>query len=457
MFAPRQAHRAVGTRARAGAAAPAAPPGPPRLVFDERLQIAPPQRMAEFTERLGLDLPNPLAGNGEPLSDLFERVLALFADAEAQTKDLLLLRRQRGQRALDLRGEVLPQQGVVRRAGRLVLEEVAELAVLTDRRLQRQRLARGLQDQPHLLRGHTCTLRQLFRRGLAAHLVDHVPVHARDAVERLDHVHRNPDRPRRGRDGASDGLTDPPRRVRRELEPPPILEAVHGLHQADVALLDEVEQRQIAAEIALGHRHGEPEVGLHQLALGLPDGPVARLDFDQQRLQLLARQSRLLLELLQLSGQRCGPGAPRLLREAVDTLAEAPPLADEVIDQRRLERHVGDGLLDPRAVRRDLLLHVRPAGRRAPLVGQRLFEARDLALKPANATEGQEHGADFLRLELATLRKNDDVVGGDVVVTEAVTDLEQRAHRHRDARQPATQRDLADFDPSADLNFLLRG
>ena len=108
-------------------------------------------------------------------------------------------------------------------------------------------------------------------------------------------------------------------------------------------------------------------------------------------------------------------------------------------------------------MRRDLLLHVRPAGRRAPLVGQRLFEARDLALKPANATEGQEHGADFLRLELATLRKNDDVVGGDVVVTEAVTDLEQRAHRHRDARQPATQRDLADFDPSADLNFLLRG
>ena len=82
------------------------------------------------------------------------------------------------------------------------------------------------------------------------------------------------------RDGASDGLTDPPRRVRRELEPPPILEAVHGLHQADVALLDKVEQRQIAAEIALGHRHDEPEVGLHQLALGLPDGPVARLDFD---------------------------------------------------------------------------------------------------------------------------------------------------------------------------------
>src|SRR5206468_12592609 len=128
-----------------GGSGPAAPPGPPRLVLDERLQIAPPQRMAKLTERFGLDLTNPLAGNGEPLSDLFERVLALFADAEAQTKDLLLLRRQRGQRALDLRGEVLPQQCVVRRAGRLVLEEVAELAVLADRRLQRQRLARGLQ------------------------------------------------------------------------------------------------------------------------------------------------------------------------------------------------------------------------------------------------------------------------------------------------------------------------
>src|SRR5256712_8438384 len=118
--------------------------------------------MAQLAERLGLDLPNPLTRDGEPLADLFERVLALFADAEAETEDLLLLRRQRGQRALDLGREVLTQQRIVRRAGRLVLEEIAELAVLADRRLQRQRLAPGLQDEPHPLGRHARALGQLL-------------------------------------------------------------------------------------------------------------------------------------------------------------------------------------------------------------------------------------------------------------------------------------------------------
>src|SRR2546426_2915211 len=127
--------------------------------------------MAQLAERLGLDLPNPLTRDGEPLADLFERVLALFADAEAETEDLLLLRRQRGQRALDLGREVLTQQRIVRRAGRLVLEEIAELAVLADRRLQRQRLARRLEDEPHLLGRHARALGQLLGRRLAAHLV----------------------------------------------------------------------------------------------------------------------------------------------------------------------------------------------------------------------------------------------------------------------------------------------
>src|SRR5207302_7421369 len=143
-------------------------PGPGRLVLDEGLEVAPAQRMAQLAERLGLDLPDALTGDREALADLFQRVLALFADAEPQTEDLLLLRRQRGQRALHLRREVLTQQRVVRRARRLVLEEVAELAVLTDRRLQRQRLARRLENESHLLGRHAGALGQLLRRGLPA-------------------------------------------------------------------------------------------------------------------------------------------------------------------------------------------------------------------------------------------------------------------------------------------------
>src|SRR5439155_2265138 len=43
-----------------------------------------PLESAELSQCLGLDLPNPLARDIELLADLFERVLALAADAETQ-------------------------------------------------------------------------------------------------------------------------------------------------------------------------------------------------------------------------------------------------------------------------------------------------------------------------------------------------------------------------------------
>src|SRR2546429_4143071 len=50
------------------------------------------------------------------------------------------------------------------------------------------------------------------------------------------------DRPR-------DGLPDPPRGVGRELVAAPILELVHGLHQADVAFLDQVRSEEHTSEL----------------------------------------------------------------------------------------------------------------------------------------------------------------------------------------------------------------
>ena len=41
------------------------------------------------------------------------------------------------------------------------------------------------------------------------------------------------------------------------------------MHQAEVALLDEVEQRQAGRLVLLGDRHHEAQVRLHELALGL--------------------------------------------------------------------------------------------------------------------------------------------------------------------------------------------
>src|SRR5258705_4907892 len=110
--------------------------------------------MAQLAERLGLDLTDALARHRESLAHFLEDVLALLADAEAEAEDLLLLGRQRSQGALDLMREVLADQGVVRRLGRLVLEEIAQVGVLPDGGFQRQRLPRRLQDEPDLPRRH---------------------------------------------------------------------------------------------------------------------------------------------------------------------------------------------------------------------------------------------------------------------------------------------------------------
>ena len=79
-------------------------------------------------------------------------------------------------------------------------------------------------------------------------------------------------------------------------------------------------------------------------------------------------------------------------------------LGDEVVDQRRLERHPGDDLLDRLPVGCDPLGIVGLRGRRAPLVAQRLLETDDLTLQAPDSREGLEDGLELRGVDLATLR-----------------------------------------------------
>ena len=53
------------------------------------------------------------------------------------------------------------------------------------------------------------------------------------------------------RDGARDGLPDPPRRIRGKLVAAPVFELIGRAHQSDVALLDEVQQVKSAIHVLL--------------------------------------------------------------------------------------------------------------------------------------------------------------------------------------------------------------
>src|SRR3954451_2124003 len=96
--------------------------------------------------------------------------------------------------------------------------------LLTDRRLEGDRLLRDLDDLADLLGGDLDLLAlrhrlgDLLDRRLPAELLEELARDADEAVDRLDHVDRDADRPSLVRDGARDRLTDPPGGVRRELE-----------------------------------------------------------------------------------------------------------------------------------------------------------------------------------------------------------------------------------------------
>ena len=108
-------------------------------------------------------------------------------------------------------------------------------------------------------------------------------------------------------DAAGDRLADPPRGVRRELEALAPVELLDGVHQPEVALLDEVEQGQPGRLVLLGDGDDEAQVGLHELALGLlaVAGRATQLAATRRRRILAAVVERLdgLLARLDRLGQ----------------------------------------------------------------------------------------------------------------------------------------------------------
>jgi hypothetical protein len=82
-------------------------------------------------------------------------------------------------------------------------------------------------------------------------------------------------------DAPGDRLTDPPGGVGRELVAPAVVELLDRPHEAEIALLDEVEQGDAAADVALGDRHHETQIGLGELAPGfgvVPLDPLGEAD-----------------------------------------------------------------------------------------------------------------------------------------------------------------------------------
>ena len=109
---------------------------------------------------------------------------------------------------------------------------------------------------------------------------------------------RNANSPRLIGDGARDGLPHPPSGVGGELVAPAVVEFVHGLHQADVAFLNQIQELQSAVGVTLGDGDNQAQVGFDELLLGGLGFLFAAFDDLQRAAKLGGTCATFLLELL---------------------------------------------------------------------------------------------------------------------------------------------------------------
>ena len=94
------------------------------------------------------------------------------------------------------------------------------------------------------------------------------PAYRADLIDLLSHMDGKPNDPTLLGDSTADRLPHPPGAVGRELEALGVVELLHRADQPQVALLDQVQERQPVAGVPLGQRDDQPQVGLQQVLLG---------------------------------------------------------------------------------------------------------------------------------------------------------------------------------------------
>ena len=158
--------------------------------------------------------------------------------------------------------------------------------LLTDGGFQGDGLLGDLQNLPDLLHGHVHLSCNLVGRGIVAQFLQQLAADPDDLVDGLHHVDGDADGTGLVCDGAGDGLPNPPGGIGRELVALGVIELLHGFDEAQVALLNQVQEQHAPAHVPLGDGDHQTEVGFRQFLLGgltllvilLPGGFLFRCD-----------------------------------------------------------------------------------------------------------------------------------------------------------------------------------
>ena len=148
--------------------------------------------------------------------------------------------------------------------------------LVADRALEARDDARDVAELGDLLGRQAGRLGDLVVGGVVAHLRRQLALDPGDRPLALGDVGRQADGPAAVGQAALDGLADPEGRVRREAEALAPVELLGGADEAEDALLDEVQERQLAGVAVLaGDGDDEPQVRVDEVVLGRE---VAALD-----------------------------------------------------------------------------------------------------------------------------------------------------------------------------------
>ena len=154
--------------------------------------------------------------------------------------------------------------------GILVLDEIGNVRVAVPHAdVQGDWVVDDVEQGGHLFEPKAGRRRQFFGRRGTSELLPQPSFGLTDSLEVVDDMDGQANRPSLIGDRATDGLLDPPGCVRGQFEALGVVEFLDSAHQADVALLDQVEQWH-ARGCAVGtrNRHHEPKVALDELLLG---------------------------------------------------------------------------------------------------------------------------------------------------------------------------------------------
>jgi len=212
-------------------------------------------------------LANALARDAKHRADLFERVLASALEAEVETQNLCVARRQRAERLLDLVGEEAIHCFLFRVRHLVGDEPLDERAIAfgIHRRVEADVARVERRQRLNHVHRKTGQLRELFRARLAVELLAKDLGRLDDSRKISGAVQRHANRASLARERREDRLTDPPHGVGDELYALIRIEFAGSREQTNVAFTDEIDERQAAVLIFFCDRDDEAEVPLHQL------------------------------------------------------------------------------------------------------------------------------------------------------------------------------------------------